>query len=282
MRNKNYTKEIFYFLGLTYLLMIAGVLRSRQFDVKIFSPQNFNIISALLWILMIFSPTISAFILTLVLEGKQSFFTLLKKYVQFKEHWGWYLAGFALLLVPLLISWVVFLIGFGNGSGVESSQSFATIGALIVFTFFSGPFAEEAGWRGYALPRLQKNQSAFAASLWIGLMWTLWHVPLIFVSGADQAFFGWIGWIIYTVLIFCLSIILTWIYNNTHGSFVMVMIAHFSFNIASNLIIGLLGLVDSMTYNIIGGVSGVLYLVLIFVCFGAEKFSKKPDEELPF
>lgn len=80
--------------------------------------------------------------------------------------------------------------------------------------------------------------------------------------------------------LFTPTIILTWLYNNTKGSLVVIL-AHFSFNLGSNLVVNLLGLVNSQFYNIIGGIAGVFYLVLIIAGFGYKRFSKLSDSELP-
>ena len=81
--------------------------------------------------------------------------------------------------------------------------------------------------------------------------------------------------------LFTPTIILTWLYNNTKGSLVVVILAHYCFNLGSNLVVNLLGLVNSQFYNIIGGIAGVFYLVLIIAGFGYKRFSKFCDSELP-
>ncbi len=151
----------------------------------------------------------------------------------------------------------------------------------MIFNLFSGPFAEEAGWRGYALPRLQAKHNSLVSSLILGFLWTLWHVPLAFVAAADQAALGAFGWIIYTVLIFSITIILTWLYNNSRGSLVIVILAHFCFNAGSNIVVNMLGLVNGTFYNIVGGIGGVLYLAIIFGVFGYKRFSRRKESEIP-
>jgi membrane protease YdiL (CAAX protease family) len=185
------------------------------------------------------------------------------------------------LLVPLVISFVLNLFQIGGGVGVDPDLTLTSFIAWMVFNFFSGPLAEEAGWRGYLLPRLQSKYNSLAASLLIGFVWTLWHVPLAFVVGADQAELGVFGWVIYTILVFTISVILTWLFNNTSGSLVIVILAHFFFNVGSNIVVNMFGLVNTMFYNIIGGIAGVCYLILIFVGFGYKRFSKLDESEIP-
>lgn len=277
--NKKWELPLFFLT--TNLLMIFCVVLYKLLGWQMFSVENLKIGPAIVWFFMIFSPTLSAFLLTFIFSGKNGLQKLLKNYTKFKTKWYWYLAAFALILVPLIISYILSLLNLGAGSGFDNNLTISVFLAYLIFNFFSGPFAEEAGWRGYALPRLQAKHNSLVSSLILGFFWTLWHVPLIFVVGADQASLGLFGWIIYTILIFTITIILTWLYNNTKGSFVIVILAHFCFNVGSNITINMLGFVDSMFYNIIGGVSGVFYLLVIFIGFGYKRFSKLPESELP-
>ncbi len=51
---------------------------------------------------------------------------------------------------------------------------------LVVLSPFQGPIGEEFGWRGYALPKLQNKYSPLTASLVIGVIWGVWHIPTFF------------------------------------------------------------------------------------------------------
>jgi hypothetical protein len=82
----------------------------------------------------------------------------------------------------------------------------------VVYQLFSGPISEEAGWRGFALPRLQSKYNALVSSLILGVIWTFWHLPLFFLAGSAQK---GIPFPIYLVLICTLTLYITWVYNNT-------------------------------------------------------------------
>ena len=273
--------ELPLFFLLSYLIMGLGAVLYNLFGLAQFSVENFRFGPAVLWFFMIFSPTISALFLTYIFRGSEATKSLLRNYIKFNVNWPWYLAAVALLLVPLLVSLFLYLFQIGGGSGPDPNLTFGFFIAWMIFNFFSGPLAEEGGWRGYALPRLQAKYNSLISSLILGFFWTLWHVPLAFVAGADQAALGPFGWIIYTVLIFTITIILTWLYNNTMGSLVVVILAHFFFNVGSNIVVNIFGLVNNMTYNIIGAIAGVFYLILIFAGFGYKRFSRRDESEIP-
>jgi hypothetical protein len=78
----------------------------------------------------------------------------------------------------------------------------------------SGPIQKEFGWRGYALDRPQVTRGALGASLLLGGVWALWHLPLHFLPGATQATLPiWQFWLITIVG----SAFYTWIHNHTGG-----------------------------------------------------------------
>ncbi|WP_256253107.1 CPBP family intramembrane glutamic endopeptidase [Paenibacillus sp. UNC496MF] len=54
---------------------------------------------------------------------------------------------------------------------------------FLLGSLLGGPFGEEPGWRGYALPKLQEKYRILGASLILGVLWTMWHLPFFFIQG---------------------------------------------------------------------------------------------------
>lgn len=110
------------------------------------------------------------------------------------------------------------------------------------------PFIEELGWRGYVLDRLQEKRTALVSSLILGVIWSLWHLPLFFVPGTYQAGLG-VGtpafWL-FMIGIVPLSLPFTWIYNNTARSTLAVILFHAMVNFTGELI-ALSGRADTIT-----------------------------------
>jgi membrane protease YdiL (CAAX protease family) len=97
---------------------------------------------------------------------------------------------------------------------------------VFLLVFFQAGLAEEIGWRGYALPGLQQRYSALTASLILGIIWALWHFsPVNFATLWPYAF-----WYIYNVIPF--TIIVTWVYNNTNESLLLVALFHTASNVS--------------------------------------------------
>ena len=104
---------------------------------------------------------------------------------------------------------------------------------LLLFTLLLGGGQEEPGWRGFALPRLQASFGGFVASLIVGLVWAVWHLPL-FLMGATRNQTG--SFLLYTLLILGVSVIVSWCYNETDGSVLLAMLLHAAVNTSGSLL----------------------------------------------
>lgn len=231
---------------------------------------------SLVLLLQVFSPSISALILSAVIDGWAEIRRLLSGFTRWKVRWKWYLAAGLLLLGPLGIALVYWALG-NPIPGPEPGLSFGALLGYVALTFISGPLAEEAGWRGFALPRLQEHYNALISSIILGVLWGFWHVPFYFQPTSSLIPFP-IG----CVINIALSILLTWMYNNTKGSLVICVLAHFLYNVNGAIIVGRLGLVPPLALYVGGGIIMGLYLVIVVVIFGPSYLSRKPVDELPF
>jgi len=94
------------------------------------------------------------------------------------------------------------------------------------FMLVLGPI-EEFGWRGVALPLLQRRLAPFRASLVLGLIWGLWHMPAFLMSGTPQSAWDFSPFVIGAIAI---SVILTPLFNASGGSILLAMLFHFQLN----------------------------------------------------
>ena len=182
-----------------------------------------------------------------------------------------------LLLLPLGIALVYRALG-NPTPGLAPGATAASLLGQLVFTFFSGPFAEEGGWRGFALPRLQAKYNALVSSLILGVIWTFWHIPFYFHPDPGSRMFLPVFLVLNTVL----TIFMTWMYNNTRGSLVIAILAHFSFNLVGGFVTGTLGLMPMNTFLMFAVPGLMLMFIWVLVYFGPRYLSRKPVAELPF
>lgn len=95
--------------------------------------------------------------------------------------------------------------------------------AIVSGGLIGSGLCEELGWRGFALPHLQRRYSALVSSLIIGVAWALWHWPNYFIASHPHPFRA------FAILIpmgMAASIIYTWAYNSTRGSLFAVVVLH--------------------------------------------------------
>lgn len=148
----------------------------------------------------------------------------------------------ALLIHPLLVL-IASLVDIGLGGEVETKTSnLTTVSAwvtMIVLVFILGPLPEEMGWRGVALDRLQATMSPVSASIVLGIMWSIWHLPLFAIEGTfqNQLVLGSPRFWIFLSTMVPLSVIITWVYNNCNRSILSAVLIHFTGNLCGALLV---------------------------------------------
>ncbi|MDO8869550.1 MAG: type II CAAX endopeptidase family protein [Methanobacteriaceae archaeon] len=212
-------------------------------------------------------PFVAAFLLTYRNNGKDGVFKLLKRGVDYKFHKIWFLP--ILLLMPF-ITGVSLLIASFLGDPLPGLSIFYEPW-LIVFWFFyllllGGPLQEEFGWRGYALDRLQSTRSALTSSIILGVIWAVWHFPLNFGAGAAGPQYGvalslFIGALITMSL---MSILFTWIYNNTGRSILAVLIFHTSLNLSTFILFPVFEVQSALLFYMILILATVVVVLIIW------------------
>jgi membrane protease YdiL (CAAX protease family) len=177
-----------------------------------------------LYFVGVFGPFFSAIIVTWITESKSGLWQWLRRTFNFRISIGWYLLGG--LLGPICVSFYQFSLYLLLGGESDFSKAnpwwnyfiSVPIGAL-----FAGG-NEEPGWRGFALPQLLKKQHPLVASLFLGIMWAIWHIPFTFSTGGENIDYNWSAWFIINTT--GLSIIMTWLYFKSSMSVIPVMLFH--------------------------------------------------------
>lgn len=187
--------------------------------------------SGLLEILGAAGPMLTAIVLTARLEGGRAVGRLLGRLLHFRIRWYWWIIA---LVVPFIVHWTPVLIADVAG-GLEAGYTnfggplpMALVMLLPWFVLFS---LEEVGWRGFALPRMQERRSALSAGFLLGVGWGFWHVPLAFIPGQyEGAVSPWTKIIVMFAFMIAMSLLWTWIFNNTGGSLIMANFFHVFIN----------------------------------------------------
>jgi hypothetical protein len=253
------------FFALTFV-----IAWSIWLPLGLFAPEQ-----ALLSLPGAWAPTCSALILTGLSEGWGGIKRFLKKLLHWRVGLGWYVV--VLFGVAALAG---LAIGIGQLFGVPAPEITlpdelprgALIGFLPVFflvnIFVGGPLAEDIGWRGYILPEMRTRMSALNASLILGIIWAVWHLPF-FIFPTWRGMVGNIPFVWFMLLTTSWSVLFAWVYVNTESILMPVL-----FHAAINTTLGTLG--------VLGQSQGDLILLLINVllswiavgivvrCFGSD------------
>ncbi len=242
------------------------------------NPGNTMAKWSMIWFLNVFSPTIAAVLVSWVVGGLPQIKRLLSGFLRWNVGARWYFAASCMLLIPLIVALVYIALG-NPPTGLRAGWTIPMVLGQAFFQLFSGPASEEAGWRGFALPRLQSRYSALVSSLILGVIWTCWHLPLFFMPG--QAQMG-IPFPIYLCMTVALTVYMTWLYNNTRDSLVITVLSHFAYNLTGTLITGPVSLMPAMVLYTAAGPGLFLVVLGVIVYFGPRDLSRKPAAELPF
>ncbi len=134
----------------------------------------------------------------------------------------WYLAA---LLIPAVLVTIGVLLGqlFGSPAAVGAAVPVSAVLGLLAFNAWMWLITEETAWRGFALPRLQARFNPLTASLVLGVIWALWHLPLFFIADSFQAQIPFIGFFVSTV---ATSVLIGWLFNHAKGSVLIAALFH--------------------------------------------------------
>lgn len=139
----------------------------------------------------------------------------------------------------------------------------------IIILLFFGPVPEELGWRGVALPLLQKRFGFRKTAIFLGLMWAVWHLPLFFFQGTFQyqlGLFSPLFWNYMLAAIFT-SIILSVIFNESNNSILAVILFHYMENLTGQTF------TINTTAEIISNIVRGIIAIIIFIHYG-RKYSE--------
>ncbi len=241
------------FFGLAFLLSwgVGGVYLLARAAAPTLLPLDE---SAALLVVMSCAPTLAALICA---WRERSLGALWQSFLRpFNPIW----LLVALTLIPALVLAIALAAQVAGASWPVSVDDVLVRLPLLLFgtaqiVTNAGPIGEELGWRGYALPRLLNLTTPLRASLILGAVWCVWHVPAFFLGNLMAPEEGGLLW--WCVGTLALTVIMTWLYLRANGNVVVAGVApHFVINGA-----GVLGVWISRPLE--AGVLAVVALVIV-------------------
>jgi membrane protease YdiL (CAAX protease family) len=184
------------------------------------------------------------------------------KLFQWRVNFIWFIAALIIPVILLLLGkWITGLLGLSPKQMLSQDNFTATLLTAFFIALLANPW-EEIGWRGFALPRLQKKFNAFYSSIVVGIMWAFWHLPLFFWLDnpmSEQSFW------VFLVDIIGAACIYTWLFNSSKGSVFLVALYHIAWNTFGVVITGVSETVLLVEIWII--------VMILLIVFGKKNFS---------
>lgn len=206
------------FFGLAYLMNLSA--------------ESGSAIGVILILLALAGPAVMGIVFVYSALNKAGQKDYWKRVLDYKRiPFRWY------LVIALLIPAVSILAALLNG--YWDTYSFSHKLPSLYLTLLSVPLVpalEELGWRGYVLDRLQEKYSALVSSIILGSLWGPWHLPVFFLQGSIFGLmpFGSLMFWLYMFHEIALTVVFTWIYNNTNRSTLSAILFHIVLEFCAN------------------------------------------------
>jgi membrane protease YdiL (CAAX protease family) len=213
------TKTLISFLALTFGLswvpMSLFILFADQLTPLLGEMSS----SHPLFLLAVYAPGIAGIFLVWWHYGLKGLVSFFRRLTLWRAPVQWWL--FLLLGIPAIVYAAAAI--KGTMSGPFPFSPWTLVFPALVQSLLLGPMGEEFGWRGLALPLLQRRFSPFWASLILGIVWAVWHAPAFAMSGTPQSAWSFGPFFIGLVAI---TVILTPLFNASRGSLLIAILYH--------------------------------------------------------
>jgi len=233
-KNRNPWKFFLLTFAYSWLLWIPSVLDGIGLDL----PFDVTGYSTLVVIIGAFAPLLAAITLIARQEGRKGIKSFFGRALDFRIKPVYYLIALGL---PLVIHVIAHYLAIAVGLDVAQTLFPAEISiapVILAIPYFIlmlviGGGQEEFGWRGYAQEPLQDKIGVIPASLVIGVIWGVWHLPLWFMAGDLHSAYSFFAFVIMTTSI---SLIYAWLYNSSGKKLIVVLFFHAMNNTAAPLL----------------------------------------------
>jgi uncharacterized protein len=265
----------------TWALWVPAALEARGLISPLPVPAGF---------LGVFGPMVAAIVVTALEGGRAGLRSLLGRVVRWRVAPVWYAVA---ILGPLVLT--LGAVALHVVLGGQPPSIGLLIGALptlviyIVYMTLTVALGEEVGWRGYALPALQARYSALLASLILGVLWALWHLPQFF---NPDTLYSNLPFVLFLAYIVPFAVLITWVFNSVGGSVLMAILMHALMNASAVLwktipeySVKPPTAADALAVNVHTNLMVAIVLwvaaVAVVLVYGSRNLSRHPREVLP-
>jgi len=285
---------VFFILAyaITWSVQIPAYLFAYREDVKLSNEANTEqflgllrgdvhpgLTPYLLLFMFTFGPSVAGVVVTALVGGRGGLAELWSRVIRVGVGRRWMVI---VLLLPVALSVaslaVAFVVGGLQPFGFDLLLPLSLFLPLLVYMLVCTGLAEEVGWRGYALPELQRHHTAERASWILGIGWGLWHIPSVLVGPYLQGDLH-IGLVVPVLLgltmgIVGWTIVITWIYNHTQSVFWIIVLHGWNNTVQSYLVLS----AEQYAAQVIFPILPWVIAVWLLKRYGTETLSGRREE----
>ena len=248
-------RSLFVFFALAFALMWICFSSVAFVPIPARSPLGGALI-----LLGAFAPALAALAVTFRAKGHSAVIALLLRITRWRVAWKYYVFAIGFMFAIKVTAALIYRVSTSSWPRFDTSQWYL----IPVAIAFSTPFqaGEEIGWRGYALPRLADRFGLGSASVLLGFIWGVWHLPQFFIRDGDsyQQSFP-----VYVLQVTAMSVAFAWLYARTNGSLLLTMLLHAAINNSKDIVpSGVLG--GTNTFGFHASRISWIALVLLWGC----------------
>jgi membrane protease YdiL (CAAX protease family) len=220
-----------------------------------------------------FGPSLSGLLVVRVFSSGKGLQDWLARCLKWRLPWAWYVGAF---LAPPALMLCALALHRAWGGAMPSSSVIEHIPMAIanfaLVLLVGGPLGEEFGWRGYAMPALTGWMRWRTASLIIGVVWGLWHLPLFYQTGSAQS---QMPILIFMVNILAGSVVFGWLFERTEGSVLPSILLHTSLNAWAGILAIIPSAVTGRPYALVTGLLAAVALGFL-LCSDPKSDTERP------
>jgi len=264
----NNTKQILIFItlviGLSYLVFWGPVAFLKLRAANLVEGKIYNTGAFLLFIIGGFVPSILGIILTSKFEGKEGIIKLFLSAINIKIGFSSFMIIIAYVIILSLLQLILYTT---LGNRFDYSQFIKQLPTTLPL-IIAGPLSEEFGWRGFLQKRVNKEFSPISGSIIIGIVWSLWHLPLFYIIGTSQHEFN-VPFFPFMILIISSAFVYTYIYIKSNGSLFTAILLHWLFTYIFQVIASQIS--RSPIYNLLEWIPSLMIGFVFMILLNQQK-----------
>ena len=274
--------QIVLFFALTYIFSWSAFFAAAALSDAASRPFASTPLSGAMYIIGVFTPALIALAMAAREGGRERITGLLRQVIRAPHSVWWYVFATGYIVAIKLLAALLQRLFTGAWPHFGEAQ----VLVLLIATMISTPVqsGEEIGWRGYALPALTARIGLARASVLLGFIWAVWHLPFFFIAGTDKS--GQ-SLPLYLLQVIAISVAMAWLYWRTNQSLLMVMLMHAAVNNLKEIVPSEVN-ATTLPFAFDGSLVGWLTAIVLWICavyflfqMRQQKFEPSAQSQLP-